>query len=136
MAGRSVTAARLRRSWLVAVVIPAVVMGLGACGGNSGSAPAKVIFDKGTPFSDLLVPKLTASVTDGAVGVGVDAPVTVSAEGGVLAQVTLVNENGKSVSGRLSPDGVRWSTTEPLGYNRSYTLTAKARGWAASLPAR
>ncbi|EUA11080.1 putative lipoprotein [Mycobacterium xenopi 4042] len=35
---------------------PAVVMGLGACGGNSGSAPAKVIFDKGTPFSDLLVP--------------------------------------------------------------------------------
>ncbi|EUA18104.1 putative lipoprotein [Mycobacterium xenopi 3993] len=56
MAGRSVTAARLRRSWLVAVVIPAVVMGLGACGGNSGSAPAKVIFDKGTPFSDLLVP--------------------------------------------------------------------------------
>ncbi|EUA18105.1 putative lipoprotein [Mycobacterium xenopi 3993] len=65
-----------------------------------------------------------------------DAPVTVSAEGGVLAQVTLVNENGKSVSGRLSPDGVRWSTTEPLGYNRSYTLTAKARGWAASLPAR
>ncbi|MEQ0619573.1 hypothetical protein ABLN73_05890, partial [Mycobacterium tuberculosis] len=33
----------------------------------------KVIADKGTPFADLLVPKLTASVTDGAVGVTVDA---------------------------------------------------------------
>ncbi|HZU49828.1 MAG TPA: Ig-like domain-containing protein [Mycobacterium sp.] len=128
MAGRSVTAARLRRSWLVALVIPAVVVGLGGCGSNSGGAPTKVIFDKGTPFSDLLVPKLTASVTDGAVGVAVDAPVTVTAEGGVLAEVTMVNENGRSVNGHLSPDRVRWSTAEPLGYNRSYTLVAKARG--------
>lgn len=128
MAGRSLTAARLRRSWLVALVIPAVVVGLGGCGSNTGGAPTRVIFDKGTPFSDLLVPKLTASVTDGAVGVAVDAPVTVTAEGGVLAEVTMVNENGRSVSGQLSPDGVRWSTAEPLGYNRSYTLVAKARG--------
>ena len=128
VAGRSVTAARLRRSWLVALVIPAVVVGLGGCGSNSGGAPTKVIFDKGTPFSDLLVPKLTASVTDGAVGVAVDAPVTVTAEGGVLAEVTMVNENGRSVNGHLSPDRVRWSTAEPLGYNRSYTLVAKARG--------
>jgi lipoprotein-anchoring transpeptidase ErfK/SrfK len=84
--------------------------------------------DKATPFSDLLVPKISASVTDGAVGVAVDSPVTVTADDGVVASVEIVNENGRSLSGQLSPDGVRWSTTEPLGYNRSYTLTAKARG--------
>jgi lipoprotein-anchoring transpeptidase ErfK/SrfK len=67
-------------------------------------------------------------VTDGAVGVAVGAPVTVTAEDGVLAGVTLVNENGRSVNGQVSSDGVHWSTTEPLGFNRRYTLTAKARG--------
>jgi lipoprotein-anchoring transpeptidase ErfK/SrfK len=84
--------------------------------------------DKATPFGDLLVPKISASVTDGAVGVAVDSPVTVTADDGVLAAVEMVNENGRSLDGQLSPDGVRWSTTEPLGYNRRYTLTAKARG--------
>jgi lipoprotein-anchoring transpeptidase ErfK/SrfK len=115
-------------SWLAALMIPAFVFGADACSSGGGTAPAKVIADKGTPFADLLVPKLTASVTDGAVGVAVDTPVTVTAEDGVLASVTIVNENGKSVSGQLSPDNVHWSTTEPLGYNRRYTMTAKALG--------
>ena len=70
----------------------------------SASAPAtarparrrspQTITDKGTPFGDLLVPKLTASVTDGAVGVTVDAPVTVSAEDGVLGAVTMTDDDG------------------------------------------
>ncbi|WP_420915421.1 L,D-transpeptidase [Mycobacterium malmoense] len=118
---------RRGRSWLAAVIAIFAVVGV-ACGGGHGAAPAKVIFDKGTPFADLLVPKLTSSVTDGAVGVTVDAPVTVSVGDGVLASVTMVNENGKTISGQLSPDGLRWSTTEQLGYNRRYTLNAKALG--------
>ncbi|MGC2652972.1 MAG: Ig-like domain-containing protein [Mycobacterium sp.] len=124
----SVAHARWRRLWLSALIIPAVVLGAGACSSDDAGTPEKVIFDKASPYSDLLVPKLTASVTDGAVGVAVDAPVTVSAEDGVLAGVTLINENGRSVNGELTSDGVRWSTTEPLGFNRRYTLTVKARG--------
>jgi lipoprotein-anchoring transpeptidase ErfK/SrfK len=116
------------RLWLAALMVPAVVLGVGACSGTGGTAPPTAIMDKATPFGDLLVPKITASVTDGAVGVAVDSPVTVTAEAGVLASVTMINENGRSVDGKLSPDGVRWSTSEPLGYNRRYTLTAKARG--------
>jgi lipoprotein-anchoring transpeptidase ErfK/SrfK len=128
VADRSMTCARRHRLWLAAVVIPAVLLGPSACTGSGGGKPEEVIFDKATPFGDLLVPKLTASVADGAVGIPVDTPVTVTAEYGVLAGVTLVNENGRSVNGQLSPDGLRWSTTEPLGFNRRYTLTAKARG--------
>lgn len=125
---RSVARPR-RRAWLVTVaLIPVVALGLSACGGNSAPPQPQVIDDKGTPFGDLLVPKLTASVTDGAVGVSVDSPVTVSAEDGVLEAVTMVNESGKSVAGALSPDGLRWSTTEPLGYNKRYTLTAESLG--------
>ncbi|KUI41764.1 hypothetical protein AU198_11355 [Mycobacterium sp. GA-1199] len=125
---RSVARPR-RRAWLVTVaLIPVLALGLSACGGNSAPPQPQVIDDKGTPFGDLLVPKLTASVTDGAVGVSVDSPVTVSAEDGVLEAVTMVNESGKSVAGALSPDGLKWSTTEPLGYNKRYTLTAESLG--------
>ncbi len=121
------TPLRMRRSWLAAMSVAVAVFGV-ACSSSHQAAPVNVIVDKGTPFADLLVPKLTASVTDGAVGVTVDAPVTVTVADGVLASVTMVNENGRSIGGRLSPDGLRWSTTEQLGYNRRYTLTVKALG--------
>jgi lipoprotein-anchoring transpeptidase ErfK/SrfK len=125
-------ARRLRcgtRAWLMAAaLVPAMVLGLSACSTNSAPLPPQVITDKGTPFGDLLVPKLTASVTDGAVGVSVDSPVTVSAEDGVLGAVTMVNEEGEPVAGRLSRDGLTWATTDPLGYNKRYTLTAQSLG--------
>ncbi|WP_374198885.1 Ig-like domain-containing protein [Mycobacterium sp. MYCO198283] len=101
---------------------------LSGCGGSSEPAAPQVITDKGTPFDDLLVPKLQASVTDGAVGVSVDAPVTVTAGDGVLGAVTLTNDEGRAVAGALSPDGLTWATTEPLGYNKQYTLQAEAVG--------
>jgi lipoprotein-anchoring transpeptidase ErfK/SrfK len=121
------TPLRRPRLSLVVAMISVAVFGV-ACGGSPAAAPVKAITDKGTPFADLLVPKLTASVTDGAVGVTVDAPVTVGVADGVLAAVTMVNDNGRSVAGQLSPDGLRWSTTEQLGYNRHYTLNVKAHG--------
>ncbi|MCH9710572.1 MAG: L,D-transpeptidase family protein, partial [Actinomycetia bacterium] len=111
-----------------AALVPAIALALSACGGSSDQAQPKVITDKGTPFGDLLVPKLTSSVQDGAVGVSVDTPVTVSAELGVLGAVTMVNESGKSVAGELSKDGLTWETAEPLGYNKRYTLTAQSLG--------
>jgi lipoprotein-anchoring transpeptidase ErfK/SrfK len=113
---------------LAVLMVPLAVFGAAACSGSGGAPAPKAIMDKATPFGDLLVPKLSASVTDGAVGVAVDSPVTVNADDGVLASVEMVNENGRTVDGQLSPDGVHWATTERLGYNRMYTLTAKARG--------
>jgi lipoprotein-anchoring transpeptidase ErfK/SrfK len=104
------------------------VLGLSACGGNHAPSQPQVITDKGTPYGDLLVPKLTASVKDGAVGVSVESPVMVSAEDGVLGAVTMVNDEGTLVAGQLSPDGLMWSTAEPLGYNKRYTLNAQSLG--------
>jgi lipoprotein-anchoring transpeptidase ErfK/SrfK len=126
---KKVARPRRTRAWLVAAaLIPAIVLGLGACSSNPAPPQPRVITDKGTPFGDLLVPKLIASVKDGAVGVSVESPVTVSAEDGVLGAVTMVNEDGGPVAGELSPDGLMWSTTEPLGYNKRYTLTAQSLG--------
>lgn len=124
-ARRPVTA-RLRLSTIALVA----GIALSACAGTSVTAApqAAVITDKGTPFADLLVPKLASSVTDGAVGVPVDSPVTVSASDGVLGLVTLHNAEGEPVDGQLSTDGLTWMSAEPLGYNKRYTLYAEAAG--------
>jgi lipoprotein-anchoring transpeptidase ErfK/SrfK len=42
--------------------------------------------------------------------------------------VTMVNDEGTLVAGQLSPDGLMWSTAEPLGYNKRYTLNAQSLG--------
>ena len=121
----------MRRFWwttATVMTIAALVVGLGACSSSSPSPPPQAIVDKGTPYGDLLVPKLQTSVTDGAVGVAVESPITVSAEDGVLGPVTLVNAAGRMVDGELSSDGLTWRSAEPLGYNKQYTLTAEALG--------
>ncbi|MFI5506184.1 Lipoprotein-anchoring transpeptidase ErfK/SrfK [Mycolicibacterium rutilum] len=122
---------RRRGLWwttMALLAIAGVVLGVGACSGSTPPQQPQAIVDKGTPFGDLLVPKVQASVTDGAIGVPVESPVTVTADAGVLGAVTLVNEQGRVVAGELSPDGVMWSSAEPLGYNRQYTLNAEAQG--------
>jgi lipoprotein-anchoring transpeptidase ErfK/SrfK len=114
---------------LVAIAVVSAAA-LAACTSTT-PAPApqpQVITDKADPYSDLLVPRLQSSVTDGAVGVPVDSPVTVSAGDGVLGAVTMINEDGDPVAGQLSPDGLTWSTAEQLGYNKQYTLSAEALG--------
>jgi lipoprotein-anchoring transpeptidase ErfK/SrfK len=118
----------LRARLAVLALIPALLLGVTACGGDPAPPPVNVIADKGTPYGDLLIPQVTASVKDGAVDVAVDKPVTVTATGGVLGSVTLLNQPGEQVAGQLSPDGVTWTTTEPLGYNKSYTISARSLG--------
>lgn len=120
---------RFRACLMAIALVPALIFGVSACSGNSAPPQPQVIDDKGTPFGDLLVPKLTSSVKDGAVGVTVDQPVTVAAEDGVLGAVTMVNDDESvPVAGELSPDGLTWHTTEPLDYNTRYTLQAHSLG--------
>ncbi|MCV7376389.1 L,D-transpeptidase [Mycolicibacterium arabiense] len=99
---------------------------------TTAEAPASIA-QKGEPYADLLEPWLQSSVTDGAVGVPVDAPVTVKAGDGVLGAVKMVNAQGETVAGQVGSDGVTWSTAEPLGYNKRYTLTAEALGIADAI---
>ncbi len=56
------------------------------------------------------------------------APVTVTATAGNLLSVRMVNDAGKSIEGVTTPDNTVWKPTVPLGYGRTYTVTATARG--------
>lgn len=68
---------------------------------------------------------LVASVKDDATDVSVIDPVTVQVEKGHrLDNVKLLNEEGKEVDGELDSSGTKWTTTEPLGYSKTYELNA------------
>ncbi|MGX9787210.1 L,D-transpeptidase [Mycobacterium sp. MMS18-G62] len=120
---------RRKMIWRTSVsALSAAALLLSACNRAPTPPEPQVISEKGTPFGDLLVPKLQASVTDGAIGVPVDSPVTVAAGDGVLGAVSLVDDEGESLDGEVGPDGLTWTSSEPLGYNKQYTLTAEALG--------
>ncbi|OMC34237.1 hypothetical protein A5742_14005 [Mycolicibacterium fortuitum] len=61
--------------------------------------------------------------------------VTVSAAGGMLADVRMVNDAGKAVPGVMTSDRAAWSPSGPLGFGRTYTLTVDSLG-VGGTPAR
>ncbi|MCH9733066.1 MAG: hypothetical protein K0U78_00680, partial [Actinomycetia bacterium] len=54
--------------------------------------------------------------------------VKVTATAGTLTDVRMQNEQGRVVAGRMVRGGRAWEPAEPLGYGRSYALSAVARG--------
>jgi lipoprotein-anchoring transpeptidase ErfK/SrfK len=117
---------RIRMLFVLLVVLITAAAGLSGCG-SRGSEP-EVLADKGTPYQDLLVPKLTGAITNEAVGVPVDEPVTFTAQGGVFGSITMTDDAGEAIDGDVTPDGLSWTTTGRLGYNKNYTVTAKMYG--------
>jgi lipoprotein-anchoring transpeptidase ErfK/SrfK len=65
-------------------------------------------------------------------GVAPTNAVRVTATSGTLTEVTMTNEAGRVVDGALTPDGTAWTPAEPLGYGRTYTVTATSRGTDAT----
>jgi lipoprotein-anchoring transpeptidase ErfK/SrfK len=65
---------------------------------------------------------------DKAANVAPGEPVTVTATDGRLTQVQVTGDAGKQVAGTLAPDGSKWESAEPLGYNKTYTTTAIGQG--------
>ena len=64
------------------------------------------------------------NVANGETGVEPTEPIRVTAAGG-LATVKMTNEDGKEVEAKFDDDKSEWSTTEPLGYGRKYTVEAR-----------
>jgi lipoprotein-anchoring transpeptidase ErfK/SrfK len=71
---------------------------------------------------------IAMSAPAGATNVDPLTPVRVTVTAGTLASVTMVNDAGKPVEGIVTPDRLLWQNTEPLGYGRTYTITASSRG--------
>lgn len=67
----------------------------------------------------------TISVEDGASGVAPWDGVKV-ASASKLQTVTMVNEQGREIDAAFNDDKTSWEEAEPLGYGRTYTVTAKS----------
>ncbi|MGH3520139.1 MAG: L,D-transpeptidase [Haloechinothrix sp.] len=102
---------------LVATGCSATINAESAARQDSGAAEAAAL-----PLSLELTPKnKTIDVVPG-------DPVTAKAGNGTLAKVSLIGANGRVVKGGIKADGSRWVSGEPLGYGKTYTLTAQGTG--------
>ncbi|MGH3793814.1 MAG: L,D-transpeptidase [Pseudonocardiaceae bacterium] len=102
--------------------VMAVVMA-GAVGCGTSSRPVAADPPKST------VPAAVVQIT--AVGgdqVNPTTPIVVKVRNGTLSSVTVTNPSGKQVDGSLSGDHLSWQTTEVLGYDSDYDVTARAVG--------
>ncbi|GAC57640.1 hypothetical protein GOHSU_22_01000 [Gordonia hirsuta DSM 44140 = NBRC 16056] len=85
-------------------------------------------------FADMIKPAITITDNNGkaltkdAVGVQPGLPIVVNATEGALTGVRIDKIDGTPVKGRFSADGGTWTSSEPFGYNRRYTVQAEAIG--------
>ena len=108
-----------RRHALAALAVGLVAPGaLASCsrdsGGREEAAPAK--------------PNLTLEPSDGSADVLPGASVRAEVRNGWFQQVALTNPDGKVVQGTLSHDRTTFSTSEPLGYDKTYTWSGSVVG--------
>jgi lipoprotein-anchoring transpeptidase ErfK/SrfK len=72
--------------------------------------------------------KIIAEPAVNAKDVEVAKPIKISVVEGTLTEATLTNPDGKKVAGEIAPDKLSWTTTEKLGFGKTYTYAAKAKG--------
>jgi lipoprotein-anchoring transpeptidase ErfK/SrfK len=77
-----------------------------------------------SPAAEPAVLKMSAA--SGATSVNPVQPIKVAVTHGSLDTVSLQNPEGKSVKGAVSADRLTWASAEPLGYGKTYKLTATA----------
>lgn len=126
---------RLRSSLMIGGLLVAVIALVTSCSQKpqySNAVGSSVLYD------DLLKPGVEITewneqaLADNAVGIQPGAPIRVRASEGALTGVRIGKADGSTVRGTLSEDGTEWVSGEPLGYNRTYTLTADAAGVGGS----
>ncbi|OKH65459.1 hypothetical protein EB73_21705, partial [Mycobacterium sp. SWH-M3] len=94
----------------------------GADGDRSAVTPGSAVPAVADPVAVALSP------APGSTGVPPVGAVSASATGGDLDRVSLVNDAGVAIAGTMAPDRRSWTPAVPLGYGRSYTLTATGSG--------
>lgn len=119
------------RTPLIGVVLLAIVALVTSCSEEPSYSDD---VQSSSLFGDLLKPGVEVTewankpLVDKAVGIQPGAPITVQASEGQLTNVVINKANGSPVKGKMSPDGTTWVSGESLGYNRTYTVQANARG--------
>ncbi|AXB46624.1 L,D-transpeptidase [Amycolatopsis albispora] len=118
-----------RRTVLRAAMVTPVVLSpiaLAACSGDEGGGDNPGGGQGQAPEPPKAV--LTAEPAVDAKDAPVAKPVTVKVTEGTLTEVKVTNAEGKVLEGALNPEKTVWTSSEQLGYGKSYTYAAKAAG--------
>ena len=122
-----------RRRWAPGVVVGIVAaLALSACSSDPTPTNTAVAGGQQPPAGssqvNALPAKLTITPAAGAQDVAPGEPVQIQVTGGTVGSVTLTNAEGKPVAGAPAADKHSWTTTEPLGYGKTYTWAGDAVG--------
>jgi lipoprotein-anchoring transpeptidase ErfK/SrfK len=74
------------------------------------------------------VARVTASPQLGDDAVTPVEPVTITVAHGIITALSVTNPEGAQVAGTLSPDKTSWTLGEPLGYDKTYSVSGTALG--------
>ncbi|HZB49030.1 MAG TPA: Ig-like domain-containing protein [Mycobacteriales bacterium] len=122
---------RGRRAGILAVLLVALVAG--CTGGGSGSG-SEGLLGQAQGGSSTAAPttspapaaRVSISPRSGTDGYSVVKPVVVTAAAGTLSSVTVRNADGEPLRGALNTARTTWTSAEPLGYDRTYSVSAVA----------
>ncbi|MFD3532263.1 Ig-like domain-containing protein [Streptomyces sp. NPDC058664] len=95
----------------------AVSVSLTACTAQAANGPSR---DRASASA---APPAKVTVVDPAAG----RPVTVTASGGTIAEVTVVDADGGALTGRTGADGARWTSDRKAVPGGSYTVKVTSR---------
>jgi lipoprotein-anchoring transpeptidase ErfK/SrfK len=115
----------------VRLLVAAGVIGLtvaGCSGGTPSGEPPQATTSASAPKPVVKPAVLTLSPAKDAKDVAPGEPVTVAVADGKVGDVKLTGADGKAVAGKPRADGAGWDSAEPLGYGKTYKLTATATG--------
>jgi lipoprotein-anchoring transpeptidase ErfK/SrfK len=122
---------RSQRLFGTVVALLASVSLLAACSDDSGNGSfGDSLKDKSHGETKEKAPaaKITFAPTDGAKNVSVLDPIKISVPAGEeLTSAEVTSPAGKKIAGTLAPDKLSWSSTEVLGYGKTYKYKATAK---------
>jgi lipoprotein-anchoring transpeptidase ErfK/SrfK len=125
-------AARGRRASGGRAAAAAVLLALAAAGctgtpsGSTPGGPSDTPSAAATTTPARPPARLAVVPPDGTEDVSPVQPVVVTAQAGRLTSVAVRNAEGKAVRGALSADRTKWTSAEPLGYDKTYSVDAGA----------
>jgi lipoprotein-anchoring transpeptidase ErfK/SrfK len=114
-------------AWVAAAVASGVLVA--GCSSGGGDTPDA---DRAANASAPTAPptpaaRIAVTPVNGAAGARPDRPITVKVVDGTLTQVTVTGADGSKIPGKLSDDGLTWTSSGVLQLDTKYTVSAAAK---------
>jgi lipoprotein-anchoring transpeptidase ErfK/SrfK len=111
-----------------AFLLTSVLALTGCTSSNEGSPLAVGEKPSGSAAEPQAKAKIVAEPAVDAKDVPVLQPIKITVSEGQLTEVAVTNPEGKPVAGTTAPDKLSWTSTDRLGFGKTYTYAAKAVG--------